>query len=90
MFRDLRFGVRMLTKQLGFTVIAVLTLALGIGATSAIFSLIQGVLLTPPALSATAKTCPDLYRPRRWTANGRHERVAGHAVAGLAETGQIV
>jgi putative ABC transport system permease protein len=48
MFRDLRFGVRMLTKQPGFTVIAVLTLALGIGATSAIFSLIQGVLLTPP------------------------------------------
>ncbi len=48
MFRDLRFGVRMLFKQPGFTVIAVLTLALGIGATSAIFSLIQGVLLTPP------------------------------------------
>jgi putative ABC transport system permease protein len=48
MFRDLRFGVRMLTKQPGFTAIAVLTLALGIGATSAIFSLIQGVLLTPP------------------------------------------
>ena len=48
MFRDLRFGVRMLIKQPGFTVIAVLTLAIGIGATSAIFSLIQGVLLTPP------------------------------------------
>jgi putative ABC transport system permease protein len=48
MFRDLQFGVRMLIKQPGFTVITVLTLALGIGATSAIFSLIQGVLLTPP------------------------------------------
>ena len=48
MFRDLQFGVRMLLKQPAFSLIAVLTLALGIGATSAVFSLIQGVLLTPP------------------------------------------
>ncbi|HEX4807637.1 MAG TPA: ABC transporter permease [Bryobacteraceae bacterium] len=48
MAKDLRYGVRMLLKQPGFTLIAVLTLALGVGATSAVFSLIQGVLLTPP------------------------------------------
>src|SRR5215469_9139130 len=48
MLKDFRFGIRMLGRQPGFTCIAILTLALGIGATSAVFSLIQGVLLTPP------------------------------------------
>jgi putative ABC transport system permease protein len=48
MLRDLRFGLRILIKQPSCTLIAMLTLALGIGATSAVLSLIQGVLLTPP------------------------------------------
>lgn len=48
MLRDLRFGVRILLKQPSFSLIAILTLALGIGATSAVLSLIQGVLLAPP------------------------------------------
>ena len=48
MLRELRFALRMLLKPSGFSLIAILTMALGIGATSAVFSLIQGVLLTPP------------------------------------------
>lgn len=77
MLRELRFVVRMLLKQPGFSLIAILTLALGIGATSAVFSMIQGVLLTPPPykkpeqvvlLPAAPPAGRKIDGPREWAA----------------------
>src|SRR6185369_948893 len=78
MFQDLRFGARMLLKNKGFTMVAALSLALGIGANTALFSVMDAVLL---------KTLP-VAEPERlvlfeWQA-GRSFRTSG--MSGVSET----
>src|SRR5215510_11537364 len=71
LWQDLRYGARMLLKQPGFTFIAALTLALGIGAYPAIFSVINALILNPPHI-AEAERVAAIWR------TGKDKRAEGY------------
>src|SRR5262245_55698721 len=64
LIQDLRYGARMLIKQPGFTLIAMLTLALGIGANTAIFSVINALILSPPHFAEAGRVAAIWRTPK--------------------------
>jgi putative ABC transport system permease protein len=87
---DLRYGLRLLARARGFAAAAILTVALGVGATTAIFSVVYGVLLRPlpfhdPArLVSLWSSTPTLPRALVGAANARDWRQQNHVFTDIA------
>ena len=68
--QDLRYAARTLTNSRGFTLVAVLTLAIGVGANVAIFSFVDGILLKPLPYDQPERIVRILEKPPQGERNG--------------------
>ncbi|HZU25287.1 MAG TPA: ABC transporter permease [Bryobacteraceae bacterium] len=93
--QDLRYGFRVLRKSPGFTVVALLTLAIGIGANTAIFSVLYGVLLRPLPYSDASRlivmneTTPKVGLVSVSIPNFLDWRAQSHSFAGMAAVNDV-
>jgi len=87
LWQDFRFGVRMLRKSSGFTLTVILTLSLGIGLNSAIFSLVSGILLRePPVRDARRVVAVTLANPEK---GEERSPASAREFAALREQGRV-
>src|SRR6266566_504291 len=68
--KDLRYGIRSLLKRPGFTLVAIITLALGIGANTTIFSIINALILSPPRITDPERVVAVWKTPKEKRSEG--------------------
>jgi hypothetical protein len=85
LFADTRYAVRLLIRKPGFAAVAILTLALGIGATTAIFTVVHAVLLRPLPFPEAGR----LVEGHRQQSAGRRRRRSFAAAPGVEDVGRV-
>jgi putative ABC transport system permease protein len=86
-WQDIRYGVRMLTKRPGFTVTAAIVLALGIGANTALFSVVHSVMLSPLPFNEAERL---VFVQTLWRSSGNKSNVSGPDYIDWAERNQVM